>query len=83
MPLKNLAAAKKKTIGTKQTLKAVDKGIAKMVFIAEDADGHVVQPLVNQSVERGITVVKVDTMKNLGKICGIEVGCAAASILEE
>ncbi|KFI34364.1 50S ribosomal protein L7, partial [Peptococcaceae bacterium SCADC1_2_3] len=28
-------------------------------------------------------VIRVDEMLELGKTCGIEVGCAAASIVEE
>lgn len=83
MPLKGLAAAKNKTVGTKQTLKAIEKGIAKTVFVAEDAEAHVIQPLINLSKEKGTPVIKADTMKNLGKACGIEVSCAAAAILDE
>lgn len=83
MPLKSLANAKQKTIGTKQTLKAVEKAVAKLVFVADDADEHVIRPILNLSNEKGIPVFKADTMKNLGKACGIEVGCATAAILKE
>jgi len=83
MPLSGLESAKKKTVGTKQTLKALEKGQAKKVFIAADAEQHVIRPLVQQCHEKSVPVVMTDTMKNLGKACGIEVGCAAAALVEE
>lgn len=83
MPVSCLESAKKKIVGTKQTLKALEKGLAKKVFIATDAEQHVIKPLIRQCDEKGIPVVMVDTMKNLGKACGIEVGCAAAALVEE
>jgi len=83
VPVSCLESAKKKIVGTKQTLKALEKGLAKKVFIATDAEQHVIKPLIRQCDEKGIPVVMVDTMKNLGKACGIEVGCAAAALVEE
>ena len=35
-----------KTIGTKQTLKAVSKDLVDKVFIAQDADRRIVMPLM-------------------------------------
>lgn len=83
MPGSGLESARKRTIGTKQTLKALEKGQAKRVFIAVDAEQHVIRPLLHMCNEKGVPVVKVDTMKDLGKACGIEVGCASAAIIEE
>ncbi len=83
MPISGLESARKKTVGTKQTLKALEKGLAKKVFVASDAEQHVVKPLLQKCQEKGIPVVMIDTMKNLGKACGIEVGCASAALVEE
>lgn len=83
MPISSLESAKKKIVGTKQTLKALEKGLAKKVFIASDAEQHVVKPLLRYCQEKGIPVVTIDTMKDLGKACGIEVGCASAALIEE
>jgi len=81
--LGNLRAAKKKTVGTKQTLKAVSKGTAKVVFVAEDAEEHVIRDLIKACTENGVEVVRIDTMAALGEACGIEIGAAAAAITEE
>ncbi len=83
MSISSLENARKKTVGTKQTLKALEKGCALKVFIASDAEQHVVKPLLRHCQEKGIPVTMIDTMKNLGKACGIEVGCASAALIEE
>lgn len=83
MPIARLKKAKKKTVGSKQTLKAVQQGVAKVVYIAKDAQSHVVNPIIQACSLKNIPVVRVDEMLELGNACGIEVGCAAASIVEE
>lgn len=83
MSYERIRAAKKKTVGTKQTTKAVQKGNARVVFIARDAEAHVTEPLLALCREKGVEVVMVDSMEELGRACGIEVGSASAAILEE
>jgi len=83
MPLQRLRAAKVKTIGTKQTLKALKKNAAKVVYVAENAESHIVEPVLQSCAEQNLPVIKVDSMKILGKACGIKVGCASAAIIEE
>ena len=82
MPLVSLQSARKKTVGAKQTIKAIDKGLAKRVYVAMDAETRVTDPIVALCRGKGVDVVSVDTMKNLGKACNIEVGCAVAAMLE-
>lgn len=68
-----------KVIGIKQVTKAVTKGVATCVFTANDADERVLASLVRLCTEKGIAVVHVPTMKELGRACAIEVGAAAAA----
>lgn len=77
-PLRN---AKRRAVGTKQTLKAIQNGEARAVYIALDAEKHVVKPLLSALEGRAIPVYEVDSMKQLGRACGIEVGAAAAALL--
>jgi large subunit ribosomal protein L7A len=70
-----------KAIGIKQTLKAVENKTAKMVFIARDADEKVTGPLKELCMSNSIEIVYADTMKQLGKACGIEVGASAVCVL--
>ena len=81
MTLESLKGAAR-VIGVKQVTKAVQKSQADAVFLADDADGHVTEPLLHLADEIGVPVVHVPTMQELGKACSIEVGAAAAAVLK-
>jgi large subunit ribosomal protein L7A len=70
-----------KAIGIKQTLKAVENKTAVKVFIAKDADEKITANLKELCHANGIEIVYVDTMKQLGKAVGIEVGASTACVL--
>lgn len=82
MPLERLKSARKKSIGTKQTAKAIEKGITRTVYVAKDAEEHVTREVVRLAREKGIELILVESMGALGKACGIEVGAATAAILD-
>lgn len=69
-----------KIIGTKQVIKAIKNGEAKEVIIATDADSHIKDKVLEVVGTTDIPVYYVDSMKKLGKTCGIEVGAAAVAI---
>jgi len=79
--LEDLRRATRRTVGTKQTLRAVERGQAERVFVARDADGHVLRPLLGLCRQRGLPVFEVESMQVLGRACGVEVGAASAAIL--
>ena len=81
MTLESLKGAAR-VIGVKQVTKAVQKSQAAAVFLADDADGRVPEPLLHLAAEIGGPVVHVPTMQELGKACSIEVGAAAAAVLK-
>ncbi len=70
-----------KVIGIKQTTKAINQDRVKVLFIAGDAEKHLVQHLEQTAEKRDIEIIYVDSMKDLGKACGIDVGAAAAALL--
>ena len=78
-----LAQSRNKTVGSKQTLKAIEKDQALTVYIARDAERRVLEPVLGVCRERQVRVVEVENMRVLGKLCGIEVGCACAAILKD
>ncbi|MEW5783696.1 MAG: ribosomal L7Ae/L30e/S12e/Gadd45 family protein [Bacillota bacterium] len=80
--LEQLKDARQKVVGTKQTLKALEKGEALAVFIAGDADPKVSGPVIALCETRGVALHYVDSMLELGKLCGIKVKAATAAILE-
>lgn len=83
MSLERLSSARKRTVGAKQTLKAVEKAQSKVIYWAADAEGRVVEPILRVCSGKNIPTIKVESMKDLGKACRIEVGCAIASITED
>ena len=70
-----------RVIGIKQVAKAVKRGSAQAVFIAEDAEARVTEPLMALCEEKQVPVNKAVTMQELGTACGIEVGAAAAAVI--
>lgn len=71
-----------KTVGIKQTTKALVQDKVNILFIAENADKHLIQHMEQTAKEKNVEVVYVDSMKKLGKVCGIDVGAAVAAILK-
>ena len=70
-----------RVIGIKQVTKAVKRQTVQLVFIANDADERVVEPLKKVCSENNVTIDENATMKEIGSVCNIEVGAAAAAIL--
>lgn len=80
MSYEKVEQAKSLTIGTKQTAKAVEQGLAEEVVVAKDADKRITSKIVALCNEKGIPVSYVESMRRLGKACGIEVGAAVTAI---
>ena len=71
-----------KVIGIKQSLKAVEKGNALKVYLAENADTRMILPLQQACKDQAVSIVDGFTMEELGSACGIDVGAAAVAILK-
>lgn len=69
-------------VGLKQTKKAVEADNAEVVFIARDADGHVVFPLEKMCEGKEIEVVYVNNMKELAKASHVDVPTAVVTIVK-
>lgn len=70
--------------GTNETTKAIERGIAKLVVVAEDVEPpEVVAHLPILCGERKIPYVFVPTKEKLGSAIGIDVPAAAACIIKE
>src|SRR5213593_3451248 len=74
-----LRAAEFKAVGSSQTAKAIGKGRAQVVFVAKDADRRVVESVLAAARDRGLEIVEVGSMRELGRVCGIAVGASAAT----
>ena len=68
--------------GFNKTRKMIEKGCARMVYIASDADDFHRERLVYLCKETDVPYEESLTKKQLAKLCGISVDCAAAAILK-
>jgi len=70
--------------GTNETTKSVERGLAKLVYIAMNVDPpEIVAHLPLLCEEKNIPYVYVKSKEELGQAAGIQVSCAAAAILNE
>lgn len=72
-----------KVVGVKQVRRALSDGRAKRLYLAQDADPQLTRPLERQAAEQGVDLTWADSMKTLGRVCGISVGAAVAVTLKE
>ncbi len=68
-------------VGAKQLRKALCSGRAVRVYLAEDADPAITQPLEELCRQHEVPCAWVAAMDGLGRACGIEVGAAAAAVV--
>jgi large subunit ribosomal protein L7Ae len=69
--------------GTNETTKAVERGVSKLVVIAEDVEPpEVVAHLPILCEERNAPFIFVPSKQQLGASLGIDVGSAAATIID-
>ena len=69
-------------VGAKQLKKAILSGAARQVFLAQDADPAVTEPLEALCRQYEIPCARVRSMADLGKACRIDVGAAAAATVD-
>ena len=80
MSYEKVAQAKKIIVGSKQTVKALKACEVIELVIAKDADMKVTANLMQTAREMNTAITYVDSMKKLGKACGIAVGASAVAI---
>ena len=69
-------------VGSKQLRKALQKGNVRFVYLAENADPAITEPIESMCQKYHIECAWVPNMLDLGKACGIEVGAAAAAAVD-
>ena len=74
--------AQRIVVGAKQLRKALSKGSARRVFLAQNADPAITEPLVDLCQQNRVDFAWVRTMYDLGQACGIEVGAATAAVVD-
>ena len=70
------------TVGAKQIRKALQSGTARKVLLAENADPVITDPIAGLCRQYKVNYAWVKSMTDLGRACGIEVGAAAAAVVD-
>lgn len=73
----------KNVVGTKQTLKMVKSGNAKIVYLAHDVDEHIFLEVENLCKQENVPLFYVENMEILGKACGIHRKTATAAVIND
>lgn len=68
-------------VGAKQTSKYLSEDKLSKIYIAEDAENYVTKDIRAIANSKNIEIIMIDSMKKLGKECGITVSCATAGVL--
>lgn len=69
-----------KVVGTRRLLRAVQAGEISEVYLAKDADLFIVRQVKDACNRANVRMIEVDTMKQLGEACGVDVKTASAGI---
>lgn len=70
-----------KVVGLKEVRRAISLDEAKTVYVAKDTDEDLKKKVVEACNNRKIEIVYVETMEELGEICGIDVNAAFAALI--
>ncbi len=69
--------------GTNETTKAIERGNADLVYVAEDVSPEeIVMHIPELAEEKGISFIFIETQDDVGHAAGLEVGSAAAAIVD-
>ncbi len=71
-----------RVVGRRETMKQIRRG-ARAVFVARDADTAILREIEERCRANQIPIYYVDSMHELGRLCGIEVGAACAAVSRE
>ena len=79
----HLIASTNKVVGLKQTVRSIENGKAKLVYIASDADRRLIVKLKDLANMHQVKYHMVDSMLELGKMAGLKIEASACCILKD
>ena len=69
-----------KVIGLKQVLKQAQRKALKVIYLAADVDRSVGEKVITAAKAHNIPVLPITSKRELGRLCGIEVGAACVGM---
>jgi len=80
MAYDELRSAPRRIVGAKAVRRALEAGEVQLVFVARDAEEHVIAPIVALSQRTGVPIKVVNSMAELGRASGIDVGASVVAL---
>ncbi|KLE17392.1 MULTISPECIES: ribosomal L7Ae/L30e/S12e/Gadd45 family protein [Clostridium] len=71
-----------KVIGIKQCTKTIKNGNGYVLYVAKDADKNLTKDLIELAIKENVKIVFINTMKELGKMCEIDVSASSVLVLD-
>jgi large subunit ribosomal protein L7A len=71
---------RRRVVGRRETAKRIQRGTAAAVFVARDADQAILTEIEGLCQTNGVPIHYIESMHELGQLCGIEVGAACAAL---
>lgn len=69
-------------VGFKQVLKSLNENKAEKIFLASDCEDKICEPIRSLCAQKSVSLAMVNTMKELGEMCGIEVKASCAAVIK-
>lgn len=79
--LTKVIAKSSKTLGFRETSKAISKGTINYVIVSTNIDEALEKVILTECSNNNISVKRAFTKQELGKLVGLEVSCACVGIL--
>lgn len=70
-----------RVVGTKQTLRVLENGTAKALYVAKNAQKQVTLRVIEIAESKNIPIVYIETMEELAQACDVEVKTATAALI--
>jgi large subunit ribosomal protein L7A len=81
--MQQIKDVKEKIVGLKQTLRAMQQGKVKLVYVADDIEEHVLRKISDACRETDVPLTRLKLcQRELGDFCQIEVGAAVVALLK-
>jgi len=80
MDIEDIINSPNRVVGYKQVMRGLKEMTVTAVVLADDTDKSMRTEIIKACKERGVKVAGVKNKAELGKLCGINVGCAVAAI---
>ena len=81
LPVLAELTSQEKVVGVKQSRKAIREGLARLVYLACDADPAITAPVAESCAAAGVPMERSHTMAQLGRACRVSVGASVVAVL--